>query len=77
MVRSATQRSVQIRGAWLGKGRQKVHVVSLAMSAEEEDVPEELEEQCTKCHVALAGIEQLLQSVMSVSRTQMEEKVSF
>ena len=49
----------------------------LAMSAEEEDVPEELEEQCTKCHVALAGIEQLLQSVMSVSRTQMEENVSF
>ena len=49
----------------------------LAMSAEEEDVPEELEEQCTKCHVALAGIEQLLQSAMSISRTQMEEKVGF
>ena len=49
----------------------------LAMSAEEEDVPEELEEQCTKCHVSLAGIEQLLQSVMSVSRTQMEDKVCF
>ena len=48
----------------------------LAMSAEE-DVPEELEEQCTKCHVSLAGIEQLLQSVMSVSRTQMEDKVCF
>jgi hypothetical protein len=47
------------------------------MSAEEDDVPEELEEQCTKCHVALAGIEQLLQSVMSVSRTQMEDKVCF
>ena len=68
----------------LGKGRQKympVDVVPcmpvLAMSAEEEDVPEELEEQCTKCHMALAGIEQLLQSVMSVSRTQMEDKVSF
>ena len=42
-----------------------------------DDVPEELEEQCTKCHVALAGIEQLLQSVMAVSRTQMEEKVNF
>ena len=49
----------------------------VAMSGEEEDVPEELEEQCTKCHVALAGIEQLLQSVMSVSRTQMEDKVRF
>ena len=48
----------------------------IAMSGEE-DVPEELEEQCTKCHVALAGIEQLLQSVMSVSRTQMEDKVRF
>lgn len=45
--------------------------------AEEEDVPEELEEQCTKCHMELADIEQLLQTVMSVSRTQTEEKVCF
>lgn len=46
-----------------------------AMSSDE--VPEELEEQCTKCHVALAGIEHLLQPVMAVSRAQMEEKVDF
>lgn len=48
----------------------------MEMSAEDE-VPEELEEQCTNCHMALGGIEQLLLSMMSVSRTQMEEKVSF
>ena len=42
-----------------------------------DDVPEELEDQCTNCHMALAGIEQLLQPVMAVSRTQMEEKVCF
>ena len=62
----------------MGKGRQKVDLPLIAMSTSaEDDVPEELEEQCTKCHMALAGIEQLLQPVMSVSRTQMEEKVCF
>lgn len=47
------------------------------MASNSDDVPEELEAQCTRCHVALAGIERLLQSVMSVSRTQMEDKVRF
>ena len=47
------------------------------MASSSDDVPEELEDPCTRCHVALAGIERLLQSVMSVSRTQMEDKVCF
>ena len=56
------------------QGRLKLPSMS---SNSSDEVPEELEDQCTKCHVALAGIEHLLQSVMAVGRTQMEEKVSF
>lgn len=42
-----------------------------------EELPSELEDQCSECHKSLAGIERLLKPLMAMSRVQVEEKVSF
>lgn len=42
---------------------------------EDDSVPEEIEDQCLQCHESLVGTDRLLKPVMSVSRTQMEERV--
>lgn len=44
--------------------------------SDEEFVPEEIEEQCTECHRALAAVERLLKPAVSLNRSQIEEKVS-
>ena len=41
----------------------------------EEELPEELEEQCEDCHEALAGVERLLKPLLSTNKAQTEEKV--
>lgn len=41
-----------------------------------EELPAELEEQCSECHQSLVGIERLLKPLLSISRAQMEDKVS-
>ena len=47
------------------------------MSAEEgEFVPEEIEDQCTECHKALAAVERLVKPVLSLNRSHLEDKVS-
>ena len=40
-----------------------------------EDLPAELEDQCTECHKSLAGIERLLKPLVSVNKSQLENKV--
>lgn len=42
-----------------------------------EELPSELEDQCSECHKSLAGIERLLKPLMAMNRAQVEEKVSF
>ena len=44
--------------------------------AEDEELPEELEDQCEDCHKALTEIERLLNPLLSTSKAQSEEKVS-
>ena len=41
-----------------------------------EELPAELEEQCSECHRALAGVERLLEPLLSISKAQTEEKVN-
>lgn len=40
-----------------------------------DELPAELEEQCSECHKSLAGVERLLKPLMAMNRTQIEEKV--
>ncbi len=46
------------------------------MAESEEELPEELEDQCEDCHKALAEVERILKPLLSLSRAQTEEKVS-
>ena len=46
------------------------------MAESEEELPEELEDQCEDCHKALAEVERILKPLLSISRAQTEEKVS-
>ena len=43
--------------------------------AEEDAVPEEIEEQCIDCHHALASLERLLKPLLETTHTAVEEKV--
>lgn len=40
-----------------------------------EELPLELEDQCNECHKSLVAIERLLKPLLSMGRSQMEEKV--
>ena len=42
-----------------------------------EELPAELEDQCTECHKSLAGIERLLKPLTSMNRAQVEERVGY
>lgn len=44
--------------------------------SDEDFLPEEVEDQCTECHRALAGVERLVKPVFSKNRSQLEDKVS-
>jgi len=43
--------------------------------ADDEELPEELEDQCEDCHKALTEVERLLNPLLSTSKAQTEEKV--
>lgn len=45
------------------------------MAADDEFVPDEIEEDCTECHKALAAVDALLKPAMAVSKSKLEEKV--
>ena len=45
------------------------------MSDDDDFVPEEIEEECTQCHEALAAVERLLKPPLAMSKSQLEEKV--
>ena len=42
-----------------------------------EEVPEEIEETCLQCHEALVGVDRILKPALAVSRTLMEDRVSW
>ena len=43
---------------------------------EEDEVPEEIEDQCVECHHALASVERLLKPLLATSHGAVEEKAS-
>lgn len=45
------------------------------MAAEDDFVPDEIDEECTQCHKALAAVDALLRPAMAVSKSKLEEKV--
>lgn len=42
-----------------------------------EELPDELEDQCTECHRSLAGAEKLLKPLLALNRSQVEDKVRY
>ena len=46
-----------------------------AGEVEEEELPEELEDQCVECHHALGSVERLLKPVLATNHAALEEKV--
>ena len=44
--------------------------------SDDDFVPEEIEDECTQCHKALATVERLLKPPLAMNRSQLEEEVS-
>ena len=62
---------------WSASSHVVVVSLCLQMAAQDEELPSELEEQCSECHKALAGVERLLKPLLGMNRYQVEEKVCY